>query len=69
MRLVIKQVETRTGYVLALCDEAGHVLPGQMSVNIDSRPGDIVKATVTFAVGDDVRIATGDRDLQKKGRG
>ncbi len=38
MKLVIKQTETRAGYVLALCDEAGNALPGQMSVNVDSRP-------------------------------
>lgn len=61
MKLTIKQVETRAGYVLALCDEAGNVLPDQMSLHIDSRPGDIVKATVVFAVGGDVAIVDGDR--------
>lgn len=60
VKLVIKQTETRAGYILALCDEAGDALPNQMSVNVDSRPGDIVKATVVFAVGDDVAIVNGD---------
>lgn len=61
MKLVIKQTKTPDGYVLALCDEAGNVLPGQLSVSVDSRPGDIVKAVITFAVGDEVTIVSGDR--------
>lgn len=61
MKLVIKQTETLSGYVLVLCDDTGKALPGQISVSVESRPNDIVKATVVFAVGGDVSIVNGDR--------
>lgn len=55
MKLLLKQIGGHGP--IALCDEAGVPLPNQMSVVIDSRPDDIVTATVVFAVGDDVRLA------------
>lgn len=67
MKLQIKQAETVTGYIVALCDETGVPLPGQISIRVESRPDDIVTATVTFAVGDDVQIVDGDRRMPEAG--
>jgi hypothetical protein len=55
MKLLLKQISDHGP--IALCDEAGNPLPNQMSVVINSRPDEIVTATVVFAVGDDVRLA------------
>lgn len=59
--LLIKQVETGAGYVVSLCNQEGVPLPGQMSLRIVSEPGDVVKAVVEFAVGEDVVLTNGDR--------
>lgn len=61
MKLLIKQTCTPTGYLVVLCNENGEILPGQLSLNIDSRPNNLVTATVVFAVGDDVTIVNGDQ--------
>lgn len=61
MRLQIKQTDTPSGYLVALCDEDGAPLPGQLSLSIDSRPGEPVKATVVFAVGEDVVLVAGEQ--------
>lgn len=63
MALQIKKVETMDGYTVALCDQNGKPLPGQMSLQIISQPDDIVRAIVEFAIGADVILVNGDREF------
>lgn len=55
--LVIKIVNAGAGPVLALCDEAGEMLPGQVETTLACIPGEPVVLTVKFYVdGQDVRL-------------
>ncbi|MBN7777764.1 hypothetical protein JYP49_14280 [Nitratireductor aquimarinus] len=59
-KLLLKQTHVPTGLAFCLCAEDGSPLPGQATITVESRPGDFVKATVVFMVGEEVEIVSGD---------
>lgn len=52
MNLIIKDVEKKGVYRTALCLEDGTVLPNQLSLNVQSSPGEVTVASVDFMVDD-----------------
>lgn len=60
-KLLLKQTRVPAGLAFCLCAEDGLPLPGQATVTVESCPGDVVKATVVFMVGEEVEIVSGDK--------